>query len=126
MTPFIILPMFVGLELTLIAGALTRRMNEFAVAAVGALCSCLYALAFAVATALMLAVRGNHFAWTAYLAADIPFTLILVACTVITVLFLYRPLCRLIARFAGSLFPLSLKVGHKKHPSNSGEMPQSK
>ena len=103
MSPFLLIPMWLGYELTLFCGWLLRRRGEYAMCIAGVLCSLVYALLFAGATALMCLSKGTAFAFGAYLIADVPFTALLVGSTALSVLFLYMPLRRLLFRLAGDL-----------------------
>lgn len=99
MSPFLLIPMWLGYELTLFCGWLLRRRTEYAVCVAGILCSLVYCLLFAAATALMCHTRGTGFALGAYLLADLPFAALLVGSTALSVLFLYAPLYRLLSRY---------------------------
>ena len=107
---YIVVPMWLGWELTLLTGAILRRFSEGWLALFGAMNSLVYSLLFAVAMAVMSLRRDMGFAWGAYLLADLPFTAVLVASTVISVLFLYAPLARLLSVRLSELFPASQKM----------------
>lgn len=85
-----ILPMFIGLEITLIIGYLFRNKNEF-IMAIGVVLACiLYSLGFFVINLFVYSIKPLE-----YLIADVPFTLGLIVCSVISILFLYKPLYKL-------------------------------
>ncbi len=86
---FTILPMFIGLEITLICGWLLKNKNEFLIALMGAVCSFFYCILFLIVNVFVYNVKPLE-----YFIADIPFALALMVCTIITVLFLYKPIYR--------------------------------
>ncbi len=107
---YVVVPMWLGWELTLLTGAILRRSSEGWLALFGAINSVVYSLLFAVAMAVLSLRRDMGFAWGAYLLADLPFTAVMVASTVISVLFLYAPLARLLSGRLAELFPTSRKL----------------
>ncbi len=90
-TPFIIIPMFMGLEIALIIGYLLRNKKEYIVAIFGGIAGLIYALIFFGSTVLFYNVEPIP-----YLIADIPFDVVLVSCNVIAILFLYKPIINVI------------------------------
>ena len=90
-TPFIIIPMFMGLEIALIIGYLLRNKKEYIVAIFGGIAGLIYALLFFGSTVLFYNVEPIP-----YLIADIPFDVVLISCNVIAILFLYKPIINVI------------------------------
>lgn len=90
-TPFVMIPMFIGLELTLIFGYILRNRKEWIVSIFAGIAGFLYCMIFFVSTVLFYSVEPIP-----YLISDIPFEAILITCNVITVLFLYKPLVKTI------------------------------
>ncbi len=90
-TPYIIIPMFIGLEITLIFGYLLRNKKEWVVAIFAGLAGYIYCMLFWGSSILFYSVEPIP-----YLISDIPFEVVLVVCNVITVLFLYKPIVKVI------------------------------
>ena len=92
LSPLLLLPMWVGYEVTLLAGYFLRRRSEYTVCVAGVLCAALYCFLFAGTYVVTCISRGSSIALGAYLVADLPFMALLVGSTALSVLFLYRPL----------------------------------
>ena len=90
-TPYIMIPMFIGLEIALITGYLLRNKKEWVVAIFAGLAGFIYCMLFFGSTVLFYSVEPIP-----YLIADIPFEVVLIACNIVTVLFLYKPLVKII------------------------------
>lgn len=90
-TPYIMIPMFIGLELTLICGYLLKNRKEWIVSIFAGLAGFIYCMLFFGSTVLFYSVEPIP-----YLIADIPFEVILIVCNIVTVLFLYKPLVKII------------------------------
>lgn len=90
-TPYIIIPMFIGLEIALIFGYLLRNRKEWVVSIFAGLAGFIYCMIFWGSTVLFYSVEPIP-----YLISDIPFETILITCNVITVLFLYKPVVKII------------------------------
>ncbi|MBQ3252932.1 MAG: hypothetical protein IJA65_00110 [Acholeplasmatales bacterium] len=82
-----IIPMFIGYELTLVCGYVLRNKNEFIISLVGALCSFIYCILFLITNIIVFDINPLE-----YFIADLPFEIILMVCTIVTVLFLYKPI----------------------------------
>lgn len=89
--PYVVIPMFMGWEVTLLAGYLTRKSKTFIVILFGILASLIYCWMFIPFNVLFL-----HVKLLPYVLADIPFEIILVISTIFTLLWLYEPLKKLI------------------------------
>ena len=89
--PSVMIPMFVGLEITLIFGYLLRNKKEWIVAIFAGIAGFIYCMVFWGSTIIFYSVEP-----ISYLISDIPFEVILITCNVITILFLYKPLINLI------------------------------
>ncbi len=90
-TIFTIGPMLIGYEVTLIIGYLLRNKSEWIVAISSIFCALFYVLLFYPINVYIYDVD-----LFAYFIADIPFDLVMVSCNFITVLFLFKPLKRVI------------------------------
>lgn len=90
-TPYIIFPMLIGLELALIFGYLLRKKKEWIVSIFAGLAGFIYCMIFFLSTVIFYQVEPIP-----YLISDIPFEVVLIVCNVITVLFLYKPLVKII------------------------------
>lgn len=86
-TPFVIIPMFIGLEITLLLGYLTKNKKEYIVSIFGAISGFIYCMLFFGSTVLFYNMEPIP-----YLINDIPFEAVLITCNVITILFLYKPI----------------------------------
>lgn len=87
-----ILPMFLGLEITLVIGYLLKNKNEFILAIGGAIACIIYSLCFFIINIFVYSIKPLE-----YLIADLPFTIGLIVCSVISILFLFKPLYKLCA-----------------------------
>lgn len=101
LSPAVVVPMFIGYEITMLLGRLIRGRSAVLAAAVGGAASWLYCMCFALSMAAAAALAGDPFSLKGYLIADIPFEIVLVVCSVVTVLALYKPLVNAAARAAG-------------------------
>lgn len=90
-TIFTIGPMIIGYEVTLIVGYLLRNKSEWILATASIFCALLYAGLF-----IPINIYVYDVDLLAYVIADIPFDLVMVSCNFITVLFLFKPLKRVI------------------------------
>lgn len=91
--PHVIIPMFIGWEITLLVGYLTRNAKQYLVIGCGILASLIYCWLFIPFNIIFLKVSF----WP-YFIADIPFEIILVISTVLTLLWLYVPLKKLLTQ----------------------------
>lgn len=89
--PYVVIPMFMGWEVTLFFGYLTRNSKTFVVILFGVLASLIYCWLFIPFNVIFL-----HVKLLPYVLADIPFEIILVLSTIFTLLWLYQPLKKLI------------------------------
>ena len=87
MTLYVILPMFIGWEAIMLASYFVRKKNIYVKATVAGIGALLYCWIFVLSSVVFYKVD-----FKAYVIADIPFEIVLVACSVITVLWLYNPL----------------------------------
>ncbi len=90
-TPYIMIPMFIGLELALICGYLLKNRKEWIVSIFAGISGLIYCALFFISTVFFYKVDPM-----AYLIADIPFEITLIVCNIVTVLFLYKPLVKII------------------------------
>ena len=93
LTPYVMLPMFIGWEAILLASYFVRKKNVYIKATVAGLGALLYCWIFVFSSVLFYKVD-----MVAYIIADIPFEIILVVCSVITVLWLFNPLYKALKR----------------------------
>ena len=87
LTPFIMIPQFIGLFIALLLGYLLRNKNEYIQALGSALACILYSWAYIPFNIVYFNVK-----FIPYLIADIPFELILVVTSLVTVILLYKPI----------------------------------
>ena len=87
-------PQFLGLFITLIMARIFKNKNEIIQSLFGAIGALIYCWLYVLVNIWFLDVR-----FIDYLIADIPFEIILVASTVVSILFLYKPLVKLINKF---------------------------
>ena len=87
----VILPMLLGYLPTILLAYLFRNKNEYIQAIVGVVGSILYALSFAILNVFLLDIE-----FVPYVIADIPFTIILSMSSALTIIFLYKPIKRII------------------------------
>ena len=88
------IPQFIGLFIALLFGRLLKKRNEFIVSIFGAISALIYCWLYVLETVLITDTKFMD-----YLIADIPFQVILVASTVISILFLYKPLKKILDDF---------------------------
>ena len=86
-TPFIMIPMFIGLEIALLCGYLLKNKKEWLVAIFAGISGFIYCMVFWGSTVWFYSVEPIP-----YLISDIPFEAVLITCNIITVLFLYKPI----------------------------------
>ena len=91
LTIYIVLPMFVGWEIILLASYFVRKRNVYIKATVAGIGALLYCWIFVLSSIVFYKVDPK-----AYIIADIPFEIILVICSVITVLWLYNPIYKVL------------------------------
>ncbi len=84
-------PQFLGLTITLCLARLFKNKNEIFQSVVGAVGALIYCWLYVLVNIWFLDVRFMD-----YFIADIPFEIILVASTFVSILFLYKPLVKLI------------------------------
>lgn len=89
--PYVVIPMLIGEEITLLFGYLTRKSNLFIVIIFGVLASLIYCYMFIPFNAIFLKVN-----FLSYFLADILFEIILVISTILTLIWLYNPLKKVI------------------------------
>ena len=88
----IIIPMFVGYYLSFIFGYLAKKriiLTSF----LCALSIIIYTLAFALSSVII-----YHIDYFVYMASDIPYTIILICFSVITIIWLYNPLVKVLEK----------------------------
>ena len=90
-TPYIIIPMFIGLEIALLFGYLLRNRKEWIIAIFAGISGFIYSMIFWGSTVLFYSIEPIP-----YLISDIPFEVVLITCNIITVLFLFKPLTKII------------------------------
>ena len=90
-TFYVIAPMLIGYEIALILGYLLRNKSEFYLALGAGIAGFIYSMIFWGSTVIFFKVDP-----VVYIIQDIPFELVLITCNVITVLFLYKPIKKLI------------------------------
>jgi uncharacterized membrane protein len=88
---WIMAPQLLGLLITMMFGYLLRRRNEFVVAIFSVIAGLIYVGLYMLVNIYVLDMDP-----LAYIIADIPVDLLLVTSNVITVMFLYKPLKKLI------------------------------
>lgn len=93
LSPTVVLPMFVGWMLLAVLGYVTKKSKLWVVVLTSVLGSLLYTKAFALTNWLVLKVDI-----VAYLLADVVFDIILCCSSIVTVMFLYQPVCKLIRK----------------------------
>lgn len=89
MTPIVVIPMLIGYIIYVTLIYLVKNKNLVVIVLVASLGSLIYCYTFMVANALFLDINIY-----AYFIADIPFEILLVLSTVLTITYLYRPLCK--------------------------------
>lgn len=89
--PTVIIPMYIGYEFTLLFGYLTRGKNIWLIAVLCSLSIIIYTQAFAITNVLFYKVN-----YGVYMVSDIPFTVLLIIFSSITIIWLYKPLYKII------------------------------
>ena len=87
----VILPMLTGYSILILLAYLFKNKNEYILAGIGVLGSIIYALSFALFNSILLDIE-----MLPYIIADIPFTIILCMSSALTILFLYKPIKKII------------------------------
>ncbi len=90
-TPTVMLPMLVGHEITMLIGYYLKNKNLIVKSIGIAMSSIIYAFLFFVTTIYVYNINP-----IAYLVADIPFDIILISCNIICVLWLYKPIYKIL------------------------------
>ncbi len=88
---YCMVPQFLGLFITLVMARLFKNKNEIFQGIVGSLGALIYCWLYVLVNIWFLDVKFMD-----YLIADIPFEIILVASTIVSILFLYKPLVKFI------------------------------
>ena len=91
---YCMVPQFLGLFITLVMARIFKNKNEIIQSAFGALGALIYCWLYVLVNIWFLNVRFMD-----YFIADIPFVIILVASTIVSILFLYKPLIKIINKF---------------------------
>ena len=91
--PYVIIPMMLGWEIVLLFGYFFRHRSLFIITLMAGIGSIIYTLMFAVTNALFL-----HVNFFSYLLADIIFDIILFGTSVLSVLWLYQPLLKVLKK----------------------------
>lgn len=103
-------PQFLGLFITLLLSWLCKNKNEIIQSIMGTLGALIYCWLYVLVNIWFLKAPFME-----YFIADIPFEIILVVSTVVSILFLYKPLVKLIKRF------LDERKGENKNEENRDE-----
>ena len=90
-TIFTIGPMLIGYFICLAGGYLLRNKNEYIIAVFSGICALIYSALF-----IPINTFVYHVDVIAYMISDIPFVLTMVSCNVISVIFLYKPMYKLL------------------------------
>ena len=90
-TPTVMLPMLVGHEITMLIGYYLKNKNLIIKSIGIAVSSIIYAFLFFITTIYVYNINP-----IAYLVADIPFDIILISCNIICVLWLYKPIYKIL------------------------------
>ncbi len=85
--PTVILPMLIGHEVTMLIGYLLKNKNSIILSIGITIASLVYVALFFITTIFVYNVNP-----LAYLIADIPFDVILIACNILCIILLYKPL----------------------------------
>ena len=91
---YCMVPQFLGLFITLVMARIFKNKNEIFQSVIGIIGALIYCWLYVLVNIWFLNVR-----FIDYLLADIPFEIILVASTMVSILFLYKPLVKLINRY---------------------------
>ena len=110
---YCMVPQFLGLFITLVMARLLKNKNEIIQSIFGAIGALIYCWLYVLVNIWFLDVRFMD-----YFIADIPFEIILVASTVVSILFLYKPLVKLINRF---LNEKERKINENEEGSNNNQ-----
>ncbi len=86
-TPTVIIPMMIGYVITIILVSLVKKKNLILITSMVVIGNIIYAICFAVMNILVFDIKLKP-----YIAGDIPFTALMVLSTIVTMIFLYRPL----------------------------------
>ena len=89
--PTVILPMLIGHEATMLIGYLLKNKNVIVLSIGITISSIFYVSLFFVTTIFVYEINP-----IAYLIADIPFDIILIACNILCVILLYKPLYKIL------------------------------
>lgn len=89
--PTVILPMLIGHEITMLIGYLLKNNNLIILSIGITISSLIYAFLFFITTIYVYEINP-----IAYLIADIPFDIILIACNILCVILLYKPLYKIL------------------------------
>lgn len=92
-TPIVMIPMFIGYVILVIVMYLVKKENLLIKVIMASICSWIYCMLFLFANALWLDIDVK-----AYFIADIPFEILLILSTILTMTYLYRPLEKVIYR----------------------------
>ena len=87
----VLLPMLIGYLPTILLGYLFKNKNEYMLAVIGVIGSITYALSFALLNVLFFNTE-----LIPYIIADIPFTIVLCMSSALSILFLYKPIKKVI------------------------------
>lgn len=87
----VVIPMLVGYIITILIKKVYHKDNVYIIGLLGSLGAIVYSLSFLIANAFFLEID----IW-AYFLADIPFTLILVISTYLSIIWLYKPIIKII------------------------------
>lgn len=91
--PIVMLPMYIGYELCSLLVHSVRKKNTVIITIMASIGSIIYCLAFMIANAFFLNIDI-----LAYYVADIPFEIILVISTILSVMYLFRPLEKILRK----------------------------
>lgn len=106
-SPTVMIPMWIGWVAVMLIGKLLRKARLAIIVLGSVIGSIAYCLSFAIANSLVLNIDMGI-----YLAADLPFAIVMCCSSVVTVMFCYRPAEQMIAYFI-------TKMGLRdKNPSN--------
>lgn len=93
LTPIVVVPMFLGYVVLVVVMNLVKDCNLAVKCLCASLCSLLYCYIFLIVNALFLDINVY-----AYWIADIPFEILLVLSTILTITYLYNPIEKIINR----------------------------
>lgn len=89
--PTVIIPMFIGYEFTLLFGFITRGKKVWLITVLCSLSIIIYTQCFALTNIIFYDID-----YVLYMVSDIPFTLLLIIFSSITIIWLYKPLYKII------------------------------